>query len=105
VKWLAELSWPGNIRELKNLIERTVLVSSHDLLDVADFKAQFHPPQTSPETITLPAVGTVTIEEMEHSMILKAVDFHGRNISRVARSLGLSRAALYRRLEKYDISL
>jgi DNA-binding NtrC family response regulator len=103
--WLGELPWPGNVRELKNLVERTVLVSGHDLLAVADFQAQH---QSSPKpmaTVTLPAVGTVTIDEMEKSMILKALEFHGNNLSKVARSLGLSRGALYRRLEKHGIAV
>jgi two-component system NtrC family response regulator len=103
-EWLAALPWPGNVRELKNLVERTVLVSGHDVLDVADFQQQFETyPQHAPAA-ALPAVGTVTIDEMEKSMILKAIEFHGNNLSQVARSLGLSRGALYRRLEKYGIS-
>jgi DNA-binding NtrC family response regulator len=103
--WLAELPWPGNVRELKNSVERTVLVSERDCLDVADFQAQLQPPSPQTATGTLPAVGTVTLDELEKSMILKALEFHGSNISKVARSLGLSRGALYRRLEKYGIPL
>lgn len=105
LNWLCDLSWPGNIRELKNVVERTVLVNSHNRLDYPDFKVQM---DCSPKTVKsgdLPAVGTITLEEMERSMIQKAVEFHGNNISKIARSLGLSRAALYRRLEKYGISL
>jgi transcriptional regulator of acetoin/glycerol metabolism len=53
----------------------------------------------------LPAVGSMTMDEMERAMILKSLRHHGGNLSRVAESLGLSRAALYRRLEKYEISM
>lgn len=102
--WLAELPWPGNVREIKNLVERTVLVCDCDLLDVTDFQAQLQPAPRTVDSGALPAVGTVTIEEMEQSMIKKALEFHGNNMSKVARSLGLSRGALYRRLEKYGIS-
>jgi two-component system NtrC family response regulator len=45
----------------------------------------------------------MTMEEMERAMIVKTLRHHGGNLSRVAESLGLSRAALYRRLEKYEI--
>jgi DNA-binding NtrC family response regulator len=105
LNWLAELPWPGNIRELKNLVERVVLITGKDkdVLDVEDFQTQLRPivsPDTSPG---LPPAGMVTIEEMEKSMIRKAMELHRNNISKVARSLGLSRAALYRRLEKYGI--
>jgi transcriptional regulator of acetoin/glycerol metabolism len=45
----------------------------------------------------------MTIDEMERAMILKSFEFHGGNVTKVAESLGLSRPALYRRLEKYGI--
>lgn len=104
MRWLSELSWPGNVRELKNLVERTVLVTDGDRLDVNDFREQVQHTAKSVDNTSLPAVGTMTIDEMEKSMIRKALEFHGSNMSKVARSLGLSRAALYRRLEKYGIS-
>ena len=53
----------------------------------------------------LPPVGSMTMEEIERAMILKSLRHHGGNVSRVADSLGFSRAALYRRLEKYGISV
>jgi two-component system NtrC family response regulator len=103
--WLKTIPWPGNVRELKNLVERTVLVTNRDDLNIDDFKAQFHPAPSRGHAEELPAVGVFTLDEMEKSMILKALEFHGSNLSKVARSLGLSRAALYRRLEKYGISI
>jgi two-component system, NtrC family, response regulator len=103
INWLKTLPWPGNIRELKNLVERTALVTTHDTLEIGDFRAHYQLSPRQAETVTLPAVGTVTLEEMEKSMIHKAMQFHQRNVSKVARSLGLSRGALYRRLEKYGL--
>ncbi|MCP4580732.1 MAG: sigma-54-dependent Fis family transcriptional regulator [candidate division Zixibacteria bacterium] len=102
--WLKDLPWPGNIRELKNLVERTVLVSDKNSLEVGDFQAQYRTDTRKGAKDSIPAVGTMTLEEMEISMIKKALEFHDGNISKVSRSLGLSRAALYRRLEKYGIS-
>jgi len=104
IEWLKDFSWPGNVRQLKNIVERTVLVSSHDTLDVENFRDQLGQGPHPASTINLPAVGTVTIEQMEESMIRKALEYHESNLSQVARSLGLSRAALYRRLDKYGIA-
>jgi len=105
LRWFAEMPWPGNVRELKNLVERTVLISDHDVLEVADFQGQLQFLPLRADAQTLPPVGTVTLDSLEKSMILKALDFHDGNLSRVARSLGLSRGALYRRLEKHGIAV
>ncbi|AKD03925.1 sigma-54 dependent transcriptional regulator [Pontibacter korlensis] len=103
LQWLKELPLPGNIRELKNLVERTVLVAERDVLQAEDFQAQAQQSPAKPGDKSLPAVGTMTLEEMEASMIRKSMDFYHNNISKVARALGLSRAALYRRLDKFNI--
>ncbi|MDQ6481959.1 sigma-54 dependent transcriptional regulator [Dyadobacter sp. LHD-138] len=104
LKWLKTLTLQGNIRQLKNIVERTVLLSAQDILDIDDFKRNLNPdPQPSGKSV-LPEVGTLTLEEMEYQMIIRAMEFHQQKISRVARSLGITRFALYRRLEKYDIS-
>lgn len=104
VKWLQGLPWPGNIRELKNLVERTVLVSNKDIIGVDDFQEQFRYVPGKGMKESLPEVGVMTLDEMEEGMIRKALEFHNGNLSKVAKSLGLSRAALYRRLEKYGLS-
>ncbi len=103
MNWLKGLSWSGNIRELKNLVERAVVISNKDFLELDNFTKEFI---TGPQKITskkLPDVGTMTLEEMEKAMILKALK-ENKNLSRVARILGISRAALYRRMEKFGIS-
>jgi two-component system NtrC family response regulator len=53
----------------------------------------------------LPQVGSMTVDELEKAMIVKAMQHHSGNISKVAESLGLSRAALYRRFEKYGLKM
>ncbi|RYY97895.1 MAG: sigma-54-dependent Fis family transcriptional regulator [Chitinophagaceae bacterium] len=102
-RWLQGLPLPGNIRQLKNLVERTVLVSRGDELDVADFQSQYDTGPVKSETMQLPGVGTLTLEEVEVEMIRRAMAFHKNKIARAAVALGLTRSALYRRLEKYNL--
>jgi two-component system NtrC family response regulator len=104
MKWLRTLSLQGNIRQLKNLVERTVLLSGKDTLDIVDFQKNMTAGKEMSARKNLPEVGTITLEEMEYQMIAKAMLFHQNKVSKVARSLGITRFALYRRLEKYGIS-
>ena len=103
IKWLQQLQLPGNIRQLKNLVERTILVTKKDTLDVNDFRPHLET-NVKKGPAQLPEVGNFTLEEMEIQMISKAMDFHKNRITKVAKSLGITRSALYRRLEKYNIS-
>ena len=103
LQWLKELPFPGNIRELKNLVERTVLVAENEVLKPEDFQAQAQKGIVKAGDKNLPAVGAMTLDEMEASMIRKSMAYYHNNISKVARALGVSRAALYRRLDKFGI--
>jgi len=85
---------------LKNLVERTLLVSGKELLDVDDFKAQN---TSAMEVSTIGNMNGLTLEEVDKQRILQAIEQYNGNMSKVALSLGLSRGALYRRLEKYNI--
>lgn len=102
LEFLSRLSYPGNIRELKNLVERTLLVCGKDCLTAEDFQSQYHPASVATDSVAN-AKG-LTLEELEKRTILQALDTHDNNLTQVALSLGISRAALYRRLEKYGIS-
>lgn len=103
MKWLQQLPLPGNIRQLKNLVERSVLVSKKDYLDVEDFQSQLETSPRQKSDTGLPEVGSITLEELEIKMIRKAMEFHKGRITKVAKALGITRSALYRRLEKYNI--
>ena len=103
MKWLEQLPLPGNIRQLKNLIERSVLISAKDKLDIEDFNKQLALSSVKKGSLQLPEVGTLTLEEIEVLMIQKALDFHHNKISKAAASLGLTRSSLYRRLDKHNI--
>jgi len=102
LEWLRGLAWPGNIRQLAQLIERTVLVCDRDLLDAADFR-RAQEMESREGDRSLPEIGSMSLDEMEKAMILKALRHHQGHITNAAASLGLSRAALYRRMEKYGI--
>jgi DNA-binding NtrC family response regulator len=104
-RWLQGQAWPGNVRQLRQAIERAVLVSRGDRLTIDDFSASVAMDTREPASDMLPPVGAMTMDEIERAMIQKALKHHGRNLSRVADALGLSRAALYRRLEKYEIQV
>jgi DNA-binding NtrC family response regulator len=103
IKWLQQLPLPGNIRQLKNLVERSVLVSKNDILTVDDFRKQLDSSPGKKGSIQLPEVGTLTLDEVELLMIKRAMEFHKNRISKAAASLGLTRSSLYRRLDKYQI--
>ena len=103
MQFLSRLPYPGNIRELKNLVERTILVSGKPTLDASDFDAQYirHNDQKAAESTSF--IG-MTLDEIERQTILQALERHKGNLSQVAMALGISRASLYRRLEKHNIN-
>ena len=103
LNFLSRLPYPGNIRELKNLVERTILVNGKPTLDAADFDAQYirHEDQKVAEGASFAGM---TLDEIERQTILQALERHKGNLSQVATALGISRAALYRRLEKHNIN-
>ncbi|MCW3091556.1 MAG: sigma-54-dependent Fis family transcriptional regulator [Ferruginibacter sp.] len=103
MKWLQQLPLPGNIRQLKNLVERTVLVSRKDILDTEEFRSQLELSPGKKGNIQLPEVGSLTLDEIEVLMIKRSLEFHKNKIAKAAASLGITRSSLYRRLDKYNI--
>lgn len=104
LNFLSRLPYPGNIRELKNLVERTILVNGKSLLDASDFDAQYLHHNEPAKAAKGSSFAGMTLDEIERQTIMEALDRHKGNLSQVALSLGISRAALYRRLEKYNIN-
>jgi len=104
MRWLQQLPLPGNIRQLKNLVERTVLISSTDELGIDDFQSQLNLSPLKNDKVRLPGVGTMTLDQMEAEMVKQAMNFHKNRITKAAAALGITRNALYRRLEKHQIS-
>lgn len=101
--WLRQLPLPGNIRQLKNLVERSALISRKDLLEVNDFQSQVQQSPARKGNIQLPEVGSISLDELEAQMIRRAMAFHRNKVSRAAHALGITRSSLYRRLEKHNI--
>ncbi len=104
MEWLGAQPWPGNIRQLRQTIERAVLIRGGRELDLDDFLAVRDSDARPPRGEGLPEVGAMTLDEIEKAMIEKVIRHYEGNLSRAADALGLSRAALYRRLEKHGIS-
>jgi DNA-binding NtrC family response regulator len=101
LEWLSAQPWPGNIRQLKQTLERTVLLVGKTQLTQADFiDAEQRDDGAGQHRL---GVDGMTLEQVERHMIEQAMDQHRGNISRVAQALGLSRTALYRRLERHGL--
>ncbi|MBG6236070.1 DNA-binding NtrC family response regulator [Pedobacter sp. CAN_A7] len=98
VNLMLHYRWPGNVRELQHVIERAVIMSEGILITPEDL-------QLSPQKF---GMGTqppteMALEDMEKMMVQKAIEKHKGNISRASAELGLTRAALYRRIDKFNL--
>ncbi|MBA3674379.1 MAG: sigma-54-dependent Fis family transcriptional regulator [Chitinophagaceae bacterium] len=96
---LMQYHYPGNVRELQYSIERAVIMADDDVLQAKDII--FSPIETSRNFELQPA--NLNLSSIEKNTILKVIEKHNGNISKAAKELGLTRTALYRRLNKYDI--
>ena len=98
---LQHYNWPGNVRELQHAIERAVIMSDGTKLVANDFF--FLSGMAGNITGDQQNSDSFNLEEIERSVIHKAIERHGGNISKAAKELGLTRASLYRRLEKHGL--
>jgi len=92
-------NWPGNIRELQHAVERAVIMSESNILEPSDFFLSKIDDDKTDELHTT----NLNLEATEKILIRKVIDKHGGNISKAAKELGLTRASLYRRIEKYGL--
>ena len=93
---MLEHPWPGNVRELDHAVERSVLISTSELIHPTDLGLES-------ERATSARIEDMSLEEVEYLLIKKALARHSGNISHAAEALGLSRSALYRRMQKYGL--
>jgi len=98
MKRLEKYHWPGNVRELQHAIERALIMSDTKVLQPSDFL--FPAQDTKGDALTF---DSYNLEEIEKLIIHKAVSKHRGNVTHAAKELGLSRASLYRRMEKYGL--
>lgn len=88
--------WPGNVRELQHVIERAIILSSYNVIGPEDIE---FPKTVKPKDYS----ETLNLETLEQNAILKAIDQSNGNLSGAAQLLGISRYALYRKIEKYGL--
>ncbi|MGA7837673.1 MAG: sigma-54 dependent transcriptional regulator [Ignavibacteriaceae bacterium] len=96
---LMDYPWPGNVRELQHAIERAIIMTDASVLGPNDFLLSSMEGNRN-EGINFPSY---QIDEAEKLLIIKAISRHAGNITKAAKDLGLTRASLYRRLEKYGL--
>jgi DNA-binding NtrC family response regulator len=89
--------WPGNVRELRNVIERAVLLTTTESIEAADLRLE-------PNSAAPPSLEDMSLEDAERILIRSALKRFQGSASAAAEALGLSRSAIYRRLEKLGIT-
>ncbi len=95
---LERYDWPGNVRELKHAIERAVIMAEDKVLQPADFFISGGDDRGGEVELD-----SFNLEDVERTVVLKAIRKHDGNISHAAKELGLTRTSLYRRIEKYGL--
>ncbi|HEU4530527.1 MAG TPA: sigma-54 dependent transcriptional regulator [Steroidobacteraceae bacterium] len=93
---LTQYSWPGNVRELRNVVERASLLAAGDTISAADLRLQ-------QSDAPAPTLENMSLEDAERALIRAALRRHEGSAAAAAQALGLSRSAMYRRMEKLGI--
>jgi DNA-binding NtrC family response regulator len=96
---LTASDWPGNVRALRHAVERAVILSEGSALEAEDFSLPREPRPVQPDV----ASDGLNLGSVERNTIQQALAQHEGNVSRAAQSLGLTRASLYRRMQKYGL--
>jgi DNA-binding NtrC family response regulator len=99
LKRLEAHSWPGNVRELRHAVERALIMSDGPVLDAQDFFFSGGNAGAADEL----DLDELKLDSVEHQVIRRVLAKHSGNVSRAARELGITRASLYRRMEKYGL--
>lgn len=97
--WLTGADWPGNVRELRAVVEQAVFLGEGDVLDLCGLKPIGEPASAR----SFEPGDDLNLDRQERRLVEAALKRHGFNVSHAARDLGLTRAALYRRMEKHGL--
>lgn len=97
--YLMHLPFPGNVRQLKNMIERAVLMCTDNRIEKADLESD-----SDTQQMDMSLGNGATLDDLERTAIMEALTKYDRNLSRAAASLGITRQALYRKMEKHGIN-
>ena len=99
---LCDYAWPGNVRALRHAVERAIILTDTEIIEPADLQLDYMATaREQRDTAIVPTI--LNLDYLEKETIQKALRKHGFNISRAANELGLTRASLYRRMEKHDL--
>ena len=94
-------AWPGNVRELEHAIERAVILTTHASLRPGDFILEAPPAKAAADDSE--AAASLNLEQVERQTIAKALKRSEGNLTRAAEYLGITRYALYRKMEKLGL--
>lgn len=103
IAYLTRLPYPGNVRQLKNIVERSILMSEGPVISLDDIERANRMGLSEPKPETA-SVNGMTLEEMERNAIENVLKKHSGNITNAALELGITRQALYRKIEKYGLT-
>lgn len=100
---LVDYNWPGNIRELQNVVERAVILGKEPHLKLTDFVINTAPLPDYSRQASLVTPSVTSVQDLEYRALIKAIEEASGNMSKAAKLLGIGRDTLYRRLKKYGI--
>jgi DNA-binding NtrC family response regulator len=92
-------AWPGNVRALRHAVERAIILSEGVMLEIGDFSLA----SAGADVTGKASFDTANLDTLERDAVARALQDHKRNISRAAAALGVTRASLYRRMQKYGL--
>jgi DNA-binding NtrC family response regulator len=93
---LKKYAWPGNIRELQHAVERALILNENKVIQSAELFI-------TSKGILRKENQPLTLDEMEKQFIQQSIDDHDGNVSNTAKTLGMTRTALYRRMKKHGL--
>lgn len=105
IQALTQYSWPGNVRELSHCIERAVIMSDNDHIKASDLILEQPSSEASNSATDKQSLPLLPLEELEKQMIQKALTQFNGNVIAAGEFLGLSKSAIYRRIDKHQLDL